>query len=151
MRLAIGDNYIDATTELSPVETVFDDTANDSDKSFVVPDGEMWKINFAYATLATTATVGNRQIVLRVLDENGNSIFDSHAGAVQAASLTLDYGFYQGIFRETTFVATEIQCPIPADLYMKAGYTLRMYDAAAIDAAADDLTVSFQYKRYKGA
>jgi hypothetical protein len=147
---APNENYTEGVTEVTPIVTVFDDSANDSNKSWVVPAGEMWMLNFAHAILVSSATVGNRVLSLDILDENGNLIIDCYSPANQAASATYHYAYLQGIYRETTFTANSIQVPVPKDLYLKAGYTLKVWDKGAIAAAADDLTVSFQYKRFKG-
>lgn len=129
------------------LRTVFDSTADDSDKSWVVPDDEIWRLNWAHLILVSTATVGNRQILMRVDDPNGNMLFDTHAGNVQAASVTRHYLFLQGIYRETSFVDGELQVPFPQDCWLGPGFTLRFYDATAVDAAADDMTVTFQVDR----
>lgn len=131
----------------------FDSDANDSDKSWVVPTGKVWYINWAHVILTTTATAGNRVMTLEVLDDSSNDVLDIHPGAVQAASNVYHYTFMQGVYREATVNTTAIvspvtgtlQIPIPKDLMLKPGWTIRIYDAAAIAAAADDMTVSFQY------
>jgi len=151
MRFAFGENLIDGVAEVSPVETTFDATANDSNKSWIVPNGEMWKLNWARMLYVSDATVGNRQAELLVKDEAGNSVYGVKAGAVQGASVTRTYNFVQQVSHEAAFVATEIQAPIPADLYLPAGFTLQLWDSSAIAAAADDVTVAFQVKVYKGA
>lgn len=150
MRFEHGNNYTEGVTEIAPIETIFDDTANDSNKSWVVPDNETWLLNLAHVILATSADVGNRIISLDILDENGDLVIDMYSAANHAASTTNHYAFHQGIYRETTFTANSIQIPTPKDLYLKPGYTLKMWDKAAIAPAADDMTVSFQYKVFKG-
>lgn len=145
-----GDNFSEAVSVVSPIHSVFDNTANDSDKTFTVPDGEMWKLNWAHVTLASTADVGNRQAEMRLLDSDGNVMFSLSAGAVQAASLTHDYHFTQGTYRETAFVANELQVPFGNDVYLPAGWQINFRDSAAIAAAADDMTVAFQVQRFKG-
>lgn len=145
-----GDNFTEGVTSVAPIYGVFDSTANDSDKSFTVPAGEMWKLMYANVKLVTSADVGNRQLRFAVTDPNGNEVGYISAGAVQAASLTRSYGFLQGIYRETAFIDGMIQIPIPIDLYLSAGSTIRFYDSAAIAAAADDMTVAFGVQRFKG-
>lgn len=140
------ENRAEAVTRIARVEKKFDATANDSDKSWTVPNNELWRICYVHAILVSTATVGNRQIALEIKDESGNSLMHLEAGAVQAASVTRHYGFLQGIFRETSFVSDELQVPLPIDCWLKPGWSLRVADDAAIDAAADDLTVSFVYE-----
>lgn len=123
----------------------YDDTANDSDKSFVVPAGRIWTLKWAHVRLTTTATVGNRQLRMQVQDDSANTVFDIHAGAVQAASLERHYEFMQGIYRETSFIDGAIQVPMPKCLHLLPGWTLRFKDENAVAAAADDMVVSFMY------
>ena len=124
------------------IKLIREATANDSDKSFTVPGAETWKVMFGHVILASTATVGNRQLLITVADENSNIIFNTYAGAVQVASNTYNYTLAQSATRETTVVANSLQVPIPQDLILLPGYTIRVYDVTAVDAAADDMTVS---------
>jgi hypothetical protein len=143
-------NTSETVTNIAPIQSVFDSTANDSDKTWTVPGNETWEMNFAHVKLVSTATVGNRIITATISDEDGNELIDLVSGKVQAASATVHYAFLQGIFRETTVVNGELQVPLPRSLFLKPGYTIQFHDSAAIDAAADDMTVSFQYKKYVG-
>lgn len=143
-----NDNFSESVVIIPPLYSVYDAVTNDSDKSWTVPENEMWKLNFLHATLISTATVGNRIVTIEIDDEDSNPLIDLFAGAVQAASLTRHYGFIQGIYRETSFINGEIQVPLPKDCYLGPGYSLRVYDSAVVDAAADDMTVSFQAMRY---
>jgi len=121
---------------------IFDDTLNDSDKSFVVLAGQRHKLYYGSVTFISTATVGNRQIALEVQDASANVVFRSLAGAVQAASLTREYHFAPNPVREAAFVNGQIMVPIPPSMILLPGWTLRLYDTATIDAAADDMTVA---------
>ena len=56
--------------------------------------------------------------------------------------------FMQGIFRETAFTNDAALVAIPDGLWLKPGYTLQVLDKAAIDVAADDMTVAVQYEKY---
>lgn len=152
MRLELSDGtYVEAVAIVPVVERIVDDTANDSDKSFTVPGGEMWKLNSIFVKLVTDATVGNRQLTVEVQNSAGTVMGRISAGAVQAASLTRHYLWMQGTFRETAFINTDIQVPIPVDSYLPAGATLRVYDSAAVSAAGDDMTVSYSISLIKGA
>jgi hypothetical protein len=145
-----NDNYTEGVTPIAPLYGVFDDAANDSDKSYTVPGGETWQLLYANVVLVTTATAGNRQMRFQVYDSANRSQGYISAGAVQTASTTRSYGFLQGIYRETGFIDNMIQIPIPIDLYLPAGSIIRFYDSAAIAPAADDMTVSFGVHVYKG-
>lgn len=125
------------------LKTGIDSTANDSDKTITVPAGKTWELKWLHIILASTATVGNRQIKMEILDDDSVVRADIHAGAVQAASLTRHYLCGQGVYRETSFVNGEMHVPIPHDLILHPGWSFRVYDSAAVDAAADDLTVSY--------
>lgn len=130
-----------------PIHVEKDSTANENTKSWTVPDGQVWKILCAHVSYTSTATGGNRQLVLKVEDESSDVILDTRAGAVQAASLTRDYSFMQGIYRETAFTADEIQVPVPSELYVGGGSVLTIYDSADIDSN-DDFTAAISMFRY---
>jgi hypothetical protein len=152
MRLELSDGvYVDAVAIVPDVERLIDATANDSDKSFTTPGGEVRKLNSIFVKLVTDATVGNRIITAEVQDPSGVVVGRISAGAVQAAGTTRYYLFMQGAYRETAFINSDIQVPIPQDSYLPAGYILRVYDSAAISAAGDDMTVSVSISKMKGA
>ena len=148
MRQQIGSGYVEGVAVIPPISNIYDAAVDSSNKVFTVPGNEMWKICNAHVVLATTATVGNRQMAFEVKDAAGQVITNLRAGAVQAASTTYHYTYMQGIYRETTFTANEIQCPIQADLYVPPGGTIRFLDETAVAAAADDMTVSMQIMRF---
>lgn len=120
--------------------SVVDSAANDSDKSITVPAGKVWKVLYAYASLVTTATVGNRQVQMDVQDDSANVLGQSSALNVQTASGTEYYHWRSSRNTATEDVATEHWMPLPVE-YLPAGYVMRIYDSAAVDAAADDLTI----------
>lgn len=146
--LRAGEQFSEVTTEIPPLDHKFDSTTNDSDKSWTVPNNEIWKINWAHIIFTSTATVGDRSVEIEITDADSNDVLDVHPGSVQAASNTYHYVYLQGIYRETSFTLNVMQVPIPKDFYLQPGWTIRFYDSAAIDAAADDMTVSFQFKKY---
>lgn len=149
MRSEFGsNNFSDIVSILQPISDTYDATANDSDKEWVVPTNAQWKLNSAFVTLVSTATVGNRVVTLEVQDASSNVIFALAAGAVQAASGTVNYSFSIGAPRETTAVNGYLSVNCPGELWLDAEYTLRVYDSAAVDAAADDMTVSFQVSQF---
>lgn len=129
-----------AFAESSPSLLASDATANDSDKTFTVTSGKVWEIQSIFVTLVTTATAGNRQMQVEI--DNGTSVYlVVPVGAVQAASVTRHYSLAHGLpdltaMRNTLYLLT----PFPK-LVLPAGHRIRVYDAAAVDAAADDMTV----------
>lgn len=126
------------------VKSGFDSDLNDSSKTFTVPAGETWELLFAHVKFTSTATVGNRLVICEIKDAGGNVITDIVAGAVQAASNTYHYNFAQGVYRETSFTNGEMHTPIPQNIFMLPGWTMTFDDQNAVDAAADDMTVSYE-------
>lgn len=122
--------------------TEVSETANDSDKLFTVPVATEWHLFAIHVILISTASPGNRQIAIVVADDSANPIFELAVGAVQADTLTRTYTLAPGLPDLTAFRATdELLTPLPGSLILPAGYTVRVYDSAAIDAAADDMSV----------
>lgn len=118
-----------------------DEALNDSDKTITVPAGEEWAIQSIRVELTTTATAGDRQIVVQVRDDADDIVDEAIAGAVQAASLTRNYHFGAGrsdltAFRDTDHLETPIQPWV-----LPAGYDLRIFDNNAVDPAADDMAL----------
>lgn len=123
---------------------VRDAALNDSDKTMLtVPAGKQVEIIAVQATFITTATVGNRALVLSITDGT-NEVWLSYIN-IQAANLTYVYQWAPLLPNDVT--ATYLSNPIPA-LVLRAGYVVRVYDSNAVDAAADDLTVVLHYVEY---
>lgn len=118
------------------------DAANDdSDKTFTVPSGKSWRVLTVFVNLTTTATVGNRQVEVRYTNGADSAVAVMSAGAVQAASLARNYTFGLGLADLTAFRDTDkLTGPLP-DAALPEGYKVRVYDRAAVDAAADDMHV----------
>lgn len=150
MRQVIRDEqqWVDSVAIVPPIYNVRDTITNQNSKTFVVPNNELWKLNFAHCIYTSDSDVGNRTISLQVLDADSNLVIDLVAGAVQAASLTRHYAFMQGVYRETSFVNDELHVPVPVDCYLSEGYTLKIFDGADI-AATDDMVFTFQAMRYR--
>lgn len=121
-----------------------DATVNDSSKTFVVPAGQVWIVTHINAKLVATATVGNRRLRVRATDGSDNELSISEAGATFPASQTETADFYPGAPDQTTEVADTLKVAMPI-LILLPGHKLIVEDGAAIDAAADDLTVAFIY------
>lgn len=121
---------------------ILDEALNDSDKPFVVPTGNRYLFHYGQVTLISSAVVGNRQMALEIQDAAAKVVFRSLAGAIQAENLTREYHFTPDVSREAAFVSGQIMVPVPPKLIMPPGWTMRFYDTAAIDAAADDMTVA---------
>lgn len=100
--------------------------------------------------------MGNRQIVASI--GNGTDIIWNGAATTNIPASQHGQAFYApGIPASTTArrrldsVANNVNVQIDSsmpDLILPAGYTIRVLDTNAIDAAADDLIVVLEYVEY---
>ena len=124
------------------------EAANDSDKTFVVAANNWEQVLWIWVELTTTATAGDRQIVVQLQDAANDVIGEWRAGAVQAASLTRNYIFAPANADLTAFRDTDwIMTPFPPTIILPAGFQVRVYDNNAVDAAADDMVVQLMVAR----
>ena len=135
---------------------VRDATADDSDKSFTVPAGKVWKLISAEGELTTTATVGNR--ILNMSISNGAALVYSGkstaiiaeskvGGMLFGPSVAPSTGARPSFAAGTTNRDIEMDTQIP-EFLLTAGYVIRVWDTAAIAAAADGLIVVLHYVEY---
>ena len=119
-----------ATSEVWRIRTVSDVGADDSNKTFTVPDGQEWQILWVYVQYTSTATVGNRQLTIRALSDGGTTLMQVKAGAVQAASLTRYYTFAPSLadltsMRDTAYLMT----PLMPSLFLSDGQQLQILES----------------------
>lgn len=134
---------------------VRDAVANDSDKTFTVPTGKVWCLHNVMAQLSCTATAGDRYLLL-VITDGTNALWTSYLGAASSANEVGMYWWGSPIagstvrrnFSLAANVNDEIDQPILKDVPIPSGYTIRVYDVAAVDVAADDLIVILHYTEY---
>lgn len=120
---------------------------NDSDKSFTVPTGKIWKPLMIQIDFTASGTVGNRVIAVNIA-YNGTNYEGYFAGGSVAASAHVWYVIgFQGITDDLTTAARTIAQGVP-EIYLPAGAIIRVYDSAAIDVNADDLGIVFHYIEY---
>lgn len=118
-----------------------DVTLNDSDKTFTVTAGEEWEILSIWVEFTSTATAGARQIVVELQDASSDVIAQLRAEATVAQSQTRYILWAQGAPHDTAFISTDYMSHALPKIFLPAGYKIRVYDSAAIDAAADDMIV----------
>jgi len=106
---------------------------------------EAVKFNFMQVVYTSDATVGNRQIKAALYNSAGQVIWDSHAGAVQAASTAAHYEWLPGIYRETAFIDNSIQVPFPADMEVPGNYYFKIFDDTGV-SASDSMVITMQYR-----
>lgn len=97
------------------------------------------RLLYGQVELTTDATAANRRCVLAIKDADGDTIIDTHAGAVVTASLANQHmEFMQGIFRETTLIAGTLQVPIGVDWIIPPGWEFEVTIVAGV--AGDSYT-----------
>jgi len=134
----------------------FELVTDDSDRTYTVPVGKCWLMVLIAARLNATATVGNRLFSVLIASP-GVPIASSPSVTVAASQVGIIKMY--GSANYTTTVAqvpwgtgtvgnAAVQIATPAPLILPAGSTIRAYDSAAIDAAADDMNVVLSYVEY---
>jgi len=124
------------------VSVVAEETANDSDKTLTVPASTEYQVLWIYLEFTTTATVGDRQIQINLLDGAADVIGQIRPNVTQAASLTYYYMIAPSLANGVAVYDTDhIQTPLPPSVFLPATYAVRIYDNNAVDAAADDLII----------
>jgi hypothetical protein len=131
------------------VDAASDEALNDSDKTIIdgVDTGRIFTVVMLRVELTTTATVGDRNVVVRVLDASDDVLFQFESGATQAASLTRNYNWGAGLPQSGSFAgSTNMYCALPTGgIPLQAGEKLQVLDANAVDAAADDMQTHVRY------
>lgn len=125
------------------VHTLQSDTnLNDSDKEFTVPALKEWSIESIYIEYTSTATAGTRLLTMEIQDGASDVVLQMPLyDMIASQEVHLTYanvgdGTSQSMVTFDFLVLEELP-----PLLLPAGYKIRIYDAAAIAAAADDMIV----------
>ena len=115
---------------------------NDSSKVFTVPTGEVWVISQINVQLTATATAGNRRLRVIARDTSDNIYVQAESPTTFAATQTQNAEFFPGAPDSTSETNDTVKVAMPL-LILLPGHDLVVEDGAAVDAAADDMTVTF--------
>jgi len=127
------------------VSSQADESADDSDKTFVVPATAEWQVLWVWVEYTASGDAGDRQLVVQIQDAAADVIGEIRAGATQAASEARNYLFAPGMADLTAMRDTDyLMTPIPPTLILGPGQIVRVYDNNAVAAAADDMVVQMQ-------
>ena len=129
------------------IQSLSDVTLNDSDKTFTVAAAEIWRIYSIFVGIVTTATVGNRQIIVDVRDDADLIVARYQAAASITAGQTRTITYAHGVGGTTTGMGGNQIVSLATELWLPAAWDIRVYDAAAVDAAADDMTVGIAVRQ----
>lgn len=136
-------DYFDITTQSEA-------TANDSDKAVTVTAGRSWRMVLIQVAFTATATVGTRTLLVEIRDAADAVILTlKHSSNAITASEVMTFQWFVGalLVAPTDGAITGTQ-EMP-DLLLPAGWDIRCYDSAAVDAAADDMTLTFITQEHK--
>lgn len=123
-----------------------DEALNDSDKSFYVPLTHIYEIEWIWIEYAATSTGGNREITVELLDANSDTIGRVVAAAYLIADATEEFMFAPGLTQYNGGDSTKHHAPLPR-MQLPPRTTIRVWDSAAIAAAADDMIVQIMVTR----
>ncbi len=123
-----------------------DEAVNDSDKSFYVPLNYIYEIEWIWIEYDATSTSGNREITVELLDANNDTIGRVVAAAYLIADATEEFMFAPGLTQYNGGDSTKHHAPLPR-LQLPPRTTIRVWDAAAIAAGADDMIVQIMVTR----
>lgn len=104
---------------------------------------EILQIHVLYTS---SATAGNRRLLLTVQDDTDTEVADYHAGAQQAASVARHYTYARGIARENNFIDTSLHVAIPFGTVLLPGWDLKLEDTNAVDVSGDSAVVNILYQ-----
>jgi hypothetical protein len=129
---------------MGTIVDIIDPAANDSSKDFTFNASVVLK--WLFIKFVASATVGNRTLVLEVLDNAGSPATRYYVplGPNVAASATRYFVLQPGVQHEASFGgpnSDHIHAPCIDGMLIREGWIMRIRDSAAVDAAADDMTV----------
>jgi len=108
---------------------------------FTVPTGKKWRFCSGFFQLQTQATVGNRCAALTANDVGGNTLCSIYASVVQAASLTNNYTFGQGLIDGVGGVTNQVKVGCPS-FVLGPGASISLSNAGGVTGATGDKMLS---------
>lgn len=121
---------------------------NDSDKTFTVPANRIWHLHSVLVDYTATATAGTRLIVIHCRDANDDHVLTVRGHSDPIASEQHIINFAAGYSNEENTTDLAVAAFFPMDVILPPGFDVRVFDGAAIDATADDMTVQLAYDEY---
>jgi len=144
--MRVGDTLLPVIdiSERGEFKHIFDNTANDNDKSFTVPLGHRWEVEFIHTRYVATATAGTRIILFRVLDAVGGNLIYETAGEIRPIASQIEQ--YIMTFRSgTSDNVSSTHCYGYFPFHVTEGQVIQVLDSVDVDDN-DDMTVSISFK-----
>lgn len=127
-------------------ESIENWTINGTNTGTIVFDHAVSTIGI-HVAYTTDATVGNRELMIEILDASAVLIMNTGSASYQTASLAREYNCMDGIYREAAFkLNRSINVPLPTGYVIPAGGSILIKDAAGI-SATDSYVAKIQTER----
>lgn len=121
--------------------TVSDTTADSSSKTFTVPANKIWAISYIRVDYTATVSVGTRILAIEFQTAAGVIIAEKYSTITMVATNHFYYQFGINLQDIATAIdTTKVQQTLPY-VELPPSYIVKIYDKAAIAAAADDMLV----------
>jgi len=131
--------------------------ADNSDVTYTIPTGKRWEVTRIQAQLSATATVGSRVIEVTITS-GGNLVFrGTRSGNIAASQIgvvqlldnwaAVPTAATVALALPSGTVNVSVTCNLPCRS-LAAGDVIRIFDTAAIDAAADGVLLVVDYIEY---
>lgn len=120
-----------------------DTSANDSDKTIAVPADKEWFIQSILVELSASSSAGDRKMVIEILNGSADVVqVIIHNESSHPEDEEWHYSYSRiGSTGSATIGSVFVVMTNIDGLILPGGYSLHIYDAAAIDPSADDMIV----------
>ncbi len=133
-----------SSQEGQTVMVLSEEVVDDSDKTLAfdtdVGTGEKAEVLGIRVELTTSATVGNRQISIRVLDSAADIVREVRSNGTVVASTTKVFELAPGLVAVDQGAGFQ-QEPLPSKFMFLKGQSLQVLDGVVVDPTVDDMIV----------
>lgn len=137
----MGKEYTRSVSSIWNPLPISERTLNVGYKEIEVPADTFWQLLYGQIQMVTTATVGDRHLMLAFRNPSAFTVFSVKGLTVQSASKNWNYPVMpQGIL-PNDYIADHHVLPIPAYALLGAGWTIAIVETQGVDEDADDIFV----------
>lgn len=124
------------------LKVIEDEDANNSAKTYTVPDGVAWEPRHLLVEYAASADVGSRLLAVEFLDDANDVIGTCPvATPTVTAGQTMRFNLFASCVSKNPATGAAYGTDPLSPILLPPGYKIKVYDSAAIAATADDVTV----------
>jgi len=130
-------------SERGEFKQIFDNSANDSSKTFTVPLGHRWEVEYVHILYIASADVGTRNVVIRIND-GSDLLYEGEMEVQPVASGTENCMWSYRCATSDNSLSRYVFQHFPK--HVLSGQTIEVIDRQAIANTADDMTVSINFR-----